>query len=232
MPRSGYDQIANEYYDPRHITSRNFDNATKCALDEVPFPINAGRILEIGAGRGRVVEFFGVNPSNVVQLDNCAAMFKLPGREKCSLMVLADACHIPLVSQQFSIVVGFLIDPFIGLKCLAEAYRMLKPDGKFLFTVPTQRWGNSLRSSLNLDVMTTRFKFIGTEQTIVLPSNLHSPVQLHQMLQIVGFRDIQILDHMLGKDEQSISPDILSVSNELEVNVTELPIIHTVRAMR
>ncbi len=232
MPRSGYDQIANEYYDARHVTSRNFDNATRCALETAPFPVRPGCLLEIGAGRGRVGEFLGVDSSRVVQLDNSEAMFELPGREECSLKVLADACHVPLVSRQCSTVVGFLIDPFIGLECLAEAHRMLVPDGGILLTLPTQRWGTTLRASLGLDVMTTRFKLVGTESAIVLPSILHAPAQLRQMMEIVGFRDIEILDHAVAKDDKSVSPDISSVCTELKVDVSELPIIHTVRATR
>jgi ubiquinone/menaquinone biosynthesis C-methylase UbiE len=232
MSRSCYDQIAKEYYDAQHVTSRNFDNATRSALKETPFPVPGGRILEIGAGRGRVGEFLGVDPSSAVQLDNSEVMFDLKDREDCMLKILADARDIPLVSKQFSTIVGFLIDAFMGFDCLAEAHRMLVPDGQILLTVPTQQWGTTLRSLLHIDVMTTRFKVIGTENAVLLPSILHSPAQIHEMLEIVGFNEIKVLDHTLPADEQSISPDITSVCDTLNLQVSELPIIHSVRAKR
>ena len=80
MPKSGYDEIASEYYDSKHITSRNFDRATLAALAESPVPVPNGLVLEIGAGRGRATEFLRVDASRIVQLDNSDAMFALEGR--------------------------------------------------------------------------------------------------------------------------------------------------------
>lgn len=232
MPRSGYDAIADEYYDERHITCRNFDNTTKSSLVGNLFPVPDGKLLEIGAGRGRAGEFLGVDHSRIVQLDNSQPMFDLDDREECSLKVLADACDIPLASGQFTSVVGFLIDPFMGLDCLAEAHRMLMPNGRILFTLPTHQWGTVLRTRLGIDEMTTRFNVLDTEKTVVLPSILHPPARITEMLQLVGFRDIEILDHALPDGEQPVSPDITSVCESLKVQVSDLPVIHTVRASR
>src|SRR4051812_25894381 len=113
MPKSSYDSIAREYYSDGHVTSRNFDSTTHSALKEMPFAFPThGLVLDLGAGRGRVKEYLGVPPSRTVQLDNSDSMLGLPEREDCLLKVLADACSIPLASQQFSTVTGFLIDPF------------------------------------------------------------------------------------------------------------------------
>ena len=81
MPKSGYDEIATEYYDTRHVTSRNFDNTTRVALAENPIAVPDGLVLEIGSGRGRAIEFLHVDASCIVQLDNSEAMFALEGRE-------------------------------------------------------------------------------------------------------------------------------------------------------
>lgn len=234
MPQSGYDAIAKEYYSPEHITSRNFDKATKLALQQLPFSHSDldGKVLELGAGRGRVKEFLEIDASRVVQLDSSAAMLDLDEREPCLLKVHCDACKIPFASQQFAFVVGFLVDPFMGLDCLAEAYRMLQTNGRMLLTVPTKQWGDSIRSILQVDRMSTRFKFIGTEKTVVLPSVLHSPERIHEMLEMTGFRDIKIANHMSSEDEQRVSADIMNVCRSLNIPLTELPIIHTVSAQR
>jgi SAM-dependent methyltransferase len=233
MPESGYDKIAHEYYDPKHVTSRNFDHATVQGLKTHPFALSPdGLVLEIGAGRGRAGEFLGLDGTRVVQLDNSEAMLSLQSREACLVRVLADACKIPLAAQQFAAVVGFLADPFLGLACLAEAHRMLRPGGGLLLTTPTYAWGKTLREGLGLDVMTTRFKQIGTETVLVLPSLLHSTDILRGMLVRIGFRDIEIYDHYLPPGEDPISPDIATVCSGDGIVPGELPIIHSIRAKR
>lgn len=232
MSGSSYDKIASEYYEPEHITSRNFDNATRLALAEHPFHVPEGLVLEIGAGRGRVHEFLRIDSSRVLQLDNCHLMFALEGRERSLLQIQADACHIPLVSQQVATVVGFLVDPFMGLASLAEAYRMLRDGGRLLLTVPTQQWGSNLRQRLGIDVMTTRFKLRNTEKSVVIPSLLYSRERIEKMLAFSGFREIVIYDHCLPEDEDPISPDITSVCEVLKLNYFQLPVIHTIRAER
>ena len=192
MPQSGYDIIANEYYDVGHVTSRNFDHTTTAALTHDPFPCDAGLMLELGAGRGRATEFLGVDKTRLIQLDSSEAMFALPNREPCGLKILSDACRIPLVSQQFAFVVGFLVDPFMGLDCLGEAFRMLKDGGRLLLTAPTKRWGDALRSKLKIDPMTTRFKILGTEQTVELPSVLHTPDRIREMLETVSYTHLTL----------------------------------------
>jgi hypothetical protein len=159
-------------------------------------------------------------------------MLALQPREESRLRILADACSMPLMPQQFGSVIGFLVDPFMGLKFLAEAYQMLRPDGALFLTLPTQEWGAPLRTGLGIDVMTTRFKVLGTERAIVLPSLLHSQRQLTAMLARVGFRQIEIEDHALPHGDDKVSPDITAVCKERRINFFQLPIIHTIRARR
>jgi SAM-dependent methyltransferase len=232
MPQSGYDIIANEYYDAGHVTSRNFDHTTIAALAQQPFPCVTGLVLELGAGRGRATEFLGVEQSRLIQLDSSEAMFALPNREPCALKILSDACKIPLVSEQFAFVVGFLVDPFMGLDCLGEAFRMLKDHGNLLLTVPTKLWGDAIRSELRIDSMTTRFRRLGTVQTVQLPSVLHSPHRIEEMLKMSGFRNISVTGHCLPPNEQTVSPDIMAAAGKLNVPVEQLEIINVVRAAR
>jgi SAM-dependent methyltransferase len=232
MPNSGYDTIAAEYYDPGHQTSRNFDAATTLLLSRLQIGVIGGPVLEVGAGRGRAVEFLKVDASQVVQLDNSEAMLQLHHREPSLLRVHADACAIPLIGQHFGAVVGFLVDPFMGLDFLAEAYRMLLPEGMLLLTLPTREWGKPLRDHLGIDVMTTRFKVIGREKTVILPSLLHSRERLHEMLLFSSFKNIEISDGYLPVGQQPVSPDIETVARAMQVGPEQVPIIHVITANR
>lgn len=232
MPDSSYDIIADEYYDVRHVTSRNFDDTTKIALRDRPFPCEGGLVLEVGAGRGRATEYLGVDGSRLIQLDSSEKMLSLPSREGCLLKMVADACAVPLASKQFTFVVGFLVDPFFGLDCLGEAFRVLKDDGQILLTVPTKQWGDTLRASLKIDPRTTRFRLVDGEKSVVLPSVLHSPGQILDMLDVSGFRCCDVTSHCLPPGLQGVSPDISSVAGVLGVSVSELEVLHLIRARR
>ena len=192
MPNSGYDRIAAEYYDQGHQTSRNFDLATARALEREPFLPSPALFLksepEEGEHRSSCVSTLHKSFSSTVrsQCSSCS-----PENPRL-LRVHADACKIPLIGGQFSAVVGFLVDPFMGLDFLAEAHRMLMPGGVALLTVPTLEWGEPLRNQLGIDVMTTRFRLLGTERTVVLPSLLHSKDRLEEMLRITGFLDVSV----------------------------------------
>lgn len=232
MAESGYDLIASEYYDNGHITSRNFDEITKKALISVRLNVGNGLVLECGAGRGRAAEYLNLPSKQIVQLDASAEMLNLKEREDCLLQVHADACSIPLSSEQFCGVVGFLVDPFLGLDFLKEAHRVLQSDGELLLTTPTNEWGEKLRKSLGIDTMTTRFKVLGSENTVVLPSNLHSKDRLVEMLNHIGFKEVKVVGHSLTGDMNPISPDITNVIDNLEDKHTELPIIYVIRARK
>ena len=230
MPQSGYDEIAAEYYDDGHMTSRNFDVATRHAIAEWGMPYNGGKVLELGAGRGRATEYLGVARENLVQLDSSQAMFELQEREPCSLKVVADACKIPLASGQFNYVLGFLADPFFGLDCLAESHRMLEPGGSIFFTLPAYDWAITLRGVLLIDSMTTRFRKLETGEEVVLPSLVHTTNKIQEMLEFTKFRNIQIHNHTLPAEHQPVSKDILTPAQASNVSEYELPVITSVRA--
>ena len=233
MPQSGYDALAHEYYDPGHKTSRNFDVASAAALKELNVSLpRSGLLLEIGCGRGRSVEYFGVSPRRIVQLDASERMLSLEPRERCVLRVHAHACAIPLYSGQFAGVLGFLIDPFIGLAALAEAFRMLQPGGMILATNPTLEWGLPLRKQLNIDPASTRFIMLSTKSILKLPSTLFSRKQLEEMLKRVGFSDIAISSHCLPHHVQDISEDISKVARIEGKGVHKIPIINVIRATK
>lgn len=232
MASSSYDEIASEYYDAGHVTSRNFDATTAHAVRELNVQFKRGKILDLGAGRGRVCEYFKVKPDRVVQLDNSQRMFEIPGREDCLLKVVADACEIPLADGQFDAVIGLLADPFFGLDSMGEAFRMLDTGGQLFLTLPTLKWAEKLRGGLAIDLMSTRFKKLGTEERVVLPSIVHSEAMVREILSYTGFTDIEICSHPVPRSVEVVSRDIEGPASMLGVDKYALEVIHTVRATK
>lgn len=229
---TAYDLIAAEYYEATHKTSRNFDVTTLDALRQhKPHLPTEGLVLEVGCGSGRCATFLKVDSNRIIQLDSSGNMLALNPREPSYLRVHADATCIPMFDGQFSAVVGFLVDPFIGLNFLAEAYRLLVPNGLFFATTPTAEWGHALREQSELEASYATFR-TQNGGTVQVPSTLIPENQLVQMLQYSGFRGISVTSHPLPAGTESVSMDIQRVAEVKNVDVYELPIIHLISCYR
>jgi SAM-dependent methyltransferase len=212
---SAYDVLAREYYDPAHMTSRNFDAITATVMVSFRSQVPDGLVLEPGCGRGRSGEFLGVDAARVVQLDHSSGMLGLLPREESLLRVLHDAESLPFPEATFSCVTAFLCDPFLGLNFLWEAHRVLKPGGLLVGTTPSYGWGQPLRSSLGLDTLTTRFA-LRDGRHVIAPSLLHPIDSLASMLTAAGFREetITVQSHCLPDGANPVSPDITAVASQ------------------
>lgn len=228
----GYDVLAREYYNPFHKTCRNFDLTTTKAIESNPASIpDDGLVLEVGCGRGRCFEFLGIESTRVVQLDYSSKMLSIEEREPSLLRIQADATSVPIFKEQFSAVIGFLVDPFLGLNFLNEAFRLLTPGGILFFTTPTEEWGKPLRDTLEIEASFSRF-LTENGDTVIVASTLISDEHLNRMLQHIGFTNVNITSHCLPKEADPISPDIQRVANEKGISVHNLPIIHIVAAVK
>jgi SAM-dependent methyltransferase len=232
LPRNAYAELAAEYYDPLHKTCRNFDAATVAALarHSVILPSH-GLTLEVGCGRGRSQEFLRITGSRVVQLDSSPEMLAVSPREESLLRVLADATNVPLLDSQFSAVVGFLVDSFIGLCFFAEAYRLLLPRGVLLLTTPAAEWGHALRGSQEPDVSSARFVNRAGE-IVTVPSTLIASNKIAEMLSHCGFESISIYPVPLPADVHSISPDVAAAASRAGKSLRALPLIYLIAASK
>jgi SAM-dependent methyltransferase len=230
MSKEAYDLLASEYYDDRHKTCRNFDTATKAAIAGNPLRVpEAGLVLEVGCGRGRVREFLGIRADRVVQLDSSINMLQLHDRETCLLKLHADATAIPLADRQFSAVIGFLIDPFLGLTFFAEAFRMLQPGGVLLFTTPAWEWAEGLRSKTN--VLEARF-ITDANEAVSVPSHVAPVARIKQMLAHSGFTNVIAQSCKLPLSTKPISPDIESVAFSRKCTAYDVVVVEMITAVK
>jgi SAM-dependent methyltransferase len=233
MNSYGYEQIAAEYYDAFHKTCRNFDVATKAALATHPVQIaGAGLVLEVGCGRGRAGEFLGIPEERIIQLDVTREMLALEPREKSILRIHADATSVPIFDAQFEYVVGFLIDPFIGLAFFAEAYRLLKPGGILVATTPSAEWGFALRGRVDADAASTARFITKKKETVEVPSTLVPVRRIEEMLLFSGFHEIETYSQALPAGTAPISPDVETAAIRARVDLHDLPLIDLIKAVK
>ena len=161
LNKSSYDIIANEYYDSRHITCRNFDEATlyfcKNIKHEFSIPQN-GIVLEVGCGKGSVNRFFNVNLDRVIQADISLQMLNVYPRENSLCAIQSNAIELPFHAGSFAAVFAFLYDPYNVDYFYSEIERILVSGGVFVGTLPHFDWGSALRNELKINIDKTRFK--------------------------------------------------------------------------
>jgi len=235
MQTESYNRIANEYYEPRHITSRNFDAATEsaCANRDFPIPKN-GLVLEVGAGKGSAKKYCKVENSRIVQTDLAEDMLALSPREDFLLALRCDALDMPFISSSFSTVLAFLYDPFNLPPFYFEISRVLKPGGIFVGTLPHFKWGLTLRKKIGYPLHKTKFKLFQSvdEEYIELDSFLMDDQEITQTLSDAGLATLELIDLMLPESVKNISPHIVIPADVLEITPYELPIVKLIIARK
>lgn len=137
------------------ITLRDFDPATALwralELEQVYQLISRVNIqkpiLDLGCGEGRIYKDifpekdFSVGSDNDLRMLKSAKELGIYRYEVC-----ADACHLPFLKESFSTVFSnSVIEHIPDLdSLLKEIVFILKPGGKFIFTVPTDKFGGYL----------------------------------------------------------------------------------------
>jgi SAM-dependent methyltransferase len=238
LNKSSYDAIADEYYDSRHITSRNFDDATiefcNTAKDKFPIP-QKGFVLEVGCGKGSVNRYFNINLDRVVQTDISLKMLKIHPREEPICTIQCNAVGLPFQDSAFAAVFAFLYDPYNVEEFYSEFEKVLTPSGVFIGTLPHFKWGSLLRSGLSIDRNRTqfrRFTSMKDKDFVELDSFLVDDDQIRQLLMRAKFKQIEMSDLYLPLHIKTISPHIELPASLLGISPYDLPIVKMIIAKK
>lgn len=130
-------------------------------LDGVP---TGGRVLEIGAGIGRLLVPLEDRFDELVGVDIAPGMIDLShdylvGHPKVKVLV-NDGASLPFEDKSFDVVFSYITfqhipDRAIVERYIADAHRVLKPGGTFRFQVVKLTWPQRVRRPLHLDRATT-----------------------------------------------------------------------------
>lgn len=152
---SNFDALASEYYNQElHPTCCAFRDASLDALSTwlMSFrPNNAApQSLEIGVGRSAWADCDALASTypvhHVVVTDSSLAMLS-HSRSLDVRLVQAYAVALPFRDALFDLILAILMDPYNDEAVFAEAYRCLKPGGRFLATSPSWEWSRAFRES-------------------------------------------------------------------------------------
>ena len=232
MKMTNYDSIASEYYDDRHITSRNFDTATLAFLRTWHNPIPTdGIVLDLGCGRGCANYYCGIASDRIVQCDISKRMLNLEPRETCREQIQSDATALDLPNNNFVAVVSFLFDAFNKTATYREISRVLMSGGVFLGTLPHYTWGKLLRSIRGYNE--NKAKFLMKDGTFFeVDSFLMDDDQITRSLREANLEQLDSFDLHIPKSERTISPDILAPAKAAKISPYDLPIVKLIVAKK
>lgn len=230
MNNSNYEPIANEYYDSRHITSRNFDTATLAFCSRVDFCIPSnGLVLELGAGKGCTGKYCKVDSFRIIQIDISKTMLLLNQREDCLQRIRCDALRLPFLSSKISAVTAFLYDPYNRPEMYKEVCRVLRDGGLFIGTLPHFEFCTILRRILGYDK--NKAKFLTKDKYIVKrDSFLMNDAEIEDALKRAGLTLHKMYDLCLPSDVQKVSKDILIPASERGLSKYTLPVVKLIIA--
>lgn len=229
---SSYEEIATEYYDGRHVTSRNFDSATLAFTNSWQCPISPhGMVLDLGAGKGTVGRYCRLPGERVIQSDVSISMLTLPAREASKARVHCDATALPFAPGSFTAVAAFLFDPYNTPRFFREVGRVLVRGGIFLGTLPHHMWGDYLRKIR--DSNDSKACFIhGSGRIIELTSILMPGEIIHPRLSHARLQLLESYDLRLPRSETMVSPDIIEPAKMAGISPYELPIVKFIAARK
>lgn len=155
-------------------------------------------ILDIGCGRGELLQAYSANGGNTVGFDYSPAAVKLSSnwRDDNVVVIRASATALPFREQVFDRVIMLDLVEHLSqnnlLQCLKDVMRVLKEGGQVLIHTPNQ-WGDYV--STIFDKVISRLKAPLTGSSTLKSSNyaelqvnVQSPISLRRTLRTAGFK--------------------------------------------
>lgn len=154
---AGYDAIAEKMY----VSEEYYDDMLAIEKDF------RGDILEAGVGQGTVLkkisERGGDRVKSLTGIDLSGRLLEMAKKIlPQAILVKGDAEAMPFPDHSFDLVIMVGVFPYLLDidKALAEVKRVLRPDGKFIVTVPNRRWilfEKYIRNRKNIQPVDDRF---------------------------------------------------------------------------
>lgn len=223
---SAYELVADEYYDnQKHPTCHCFNRLSRLYLErQIPEPLGDNKILEVGSGDSSVAAILharGYSLERLIITDASPKMLEYSKKWKHygAKLRVADAHCLAKSCSNVSLVVASLGDPYNTVDFWREASRVLQPNGKLIFTLPSFEWAARFRSRNEVNSFhSAEFQLkdgsILDVPSFILPLNFQIQMieeagYMVSHFEALGLNDLDIEDqspklHVFGNDISSL----------------------------
>lgn len=222
----GYEQIASEFTENKRITTKNFHDASKPFWDsffESHFLTNSPRtpfnLLEIGPGNGWLLNTVKIRNANIFGVDISGNMNASYIKHKST----SSARSMPYEAAFFDYIVASLADPYLYPEVVVEIARLLRTDGKFAFTYPSEYWANNLPSREHKE----KTVFVDQQNNkIEVYSICHGIEELYEVFSLSGLRAELTIEMYIPEDyTEEVSSAISDSAAFADKNIYSMPIV-------
>jgi SAM-dependent methyltransferase len=192
---ASYELVAVEYYDSvRHPTCANFREASSILFRKWFNRIaDNTRVCEIGAGKSLVAEILTKERRSLrglVLIDESPSMLSYSEiwKEEGVKLVIGSASALPCGSDSLDVVASCLGDPYNSIALWNEVHRVLKPNGRCLFTTPSYDWAQAFREGTEMKASEFELR---DGSHILLPSYIYSE---KEQVRLIESADLKVSD--------------------------------------
>lgn len=206
---SNYDLIAEEYYDQeQHPTCADFGVASRSLLHHFLNRVQKNnRALEFGAGRSELAYFAAgaLAPDNLIISDASLKMLKhsISIYQEKARFIICNANALPIDSESCDITVSSLGDPYNIDSFWMETFRVLRWNGRGIFTTPSWEWAEKFRLTADQEKRGNALFFNKNNEKIYLNSNILNHRDQIKLIEKSGLTVDKIL-HFSLNDLQSM----------------------------
>ncbi len=232
----GYSLISHEYYESFHRTCKLFDNLNSVAVlnwDLENFLNNRHiKILEVGCGKSKLVEFWRFKTKNIFLSDISIKMLQhsIQINNILANFFVSSSLEIPIKNSGIDLLFSFLSDPYNIFDFYKESYRVLSKNGIMFGTIPSFDWASGARFNYR-DKTIAAFK-TQSGISVKLPSLIDTIENLQNKLLSACFRRV-IIDCIYIPNEiklQEIPNTIFNIAKHKNINFRHLPILYCYKA--
>jgi guanylate kinase len=220
--RIGYNKIASEFTEEKRITTKNFHTASIQFFNmAITNHIKASdKILETGPGQNWLLNNFSIPAEHYSSIDVAINM-----SDKSWAKTVGSIRNTPFEDNSFDIVISSLADSYFYPSAICEINRILKPQGKFIFTTPSSVWSNAIHRK---DTNKTEFVLQNGEMAEVF-SFTFSMDEVIDIITMCGFKTIfaEEITPTFGQSE-IISQAIVSAAQNTNKQIKDIIILNAI----